>query len=117
MAQASETTGKAKDLRKSHFFKTGPERASVWLLAGMSLRHDPKGQGFQSSWPWSSFLFHFITDWWQLPRTPSYRGSTTHGGGPSAQVEEINEIPDPEARHEEQVSRCLRLSRGPSSLP
>lgn len=45
MAQASETTGKAKDLRKSHFFKTGPERARVWLLAGMSLRHDPKGTG------------------------------------------------------------------------
>lgn len=50
-------------------------------------------------------------------KTPSYRGSTKHGGGPSAQAEEINEIPDPEARPEEQLSRCLRLPRGQSSPP
>lgn len=50
-------------------------------------------------------------------KTPSYRGSTKHGGGPSAQAEEINEIPDPEARPEEQLSRCLRLPRGQNSPP
>lgn len=67
-------------MRKSHFFKTVPERASVSDLISLSVN---------------------LSDRKELPRRPSYRGSKKHGGGPSTQVEVIHEITDQEARHGE----------------
>lgn len=85
-----ETTGKVKDLRKSHFFKTVPEA------------HYQGDSAFKAklvSDPISLPLD--ITGWWKLPRRPSYRSSNKRGGGLSAQVDVINDTTDQESRHEE----------------